>query len=69
MQGITPTDSAVDSLTLKELTARILTSGYLAYLDRQRLKQALLDEHITDDDLSLIEEVIEAVRQGTVAVG
>lgn len=69
MHGITPTDSAVDGLTLKELTTRILTSGHLAYLERQRLKEALLDEHIADEDLALIEEVIEAVRRGAVAIG
>ncbi len=65
MQGTTP----VDDMTLQELTDRIFAEGHLNSYDRQRLKVALLDEFITDEELALVERVIEAVRLGSLTIG
>jgi hypothetical protein len=66
MQGTTQVN---DDVSLQELADRIFADGHLNYHDRQRLKVALLDEFITDEELALVESVIEAVRQGRLTIG
>ena len=55
-------------LTIGQLTKRIFSSGKLTCSDRQRLKQALLNELISDEELVLIERVLDGVRRNQLLI-
>ncbi len=50
-------------LPTEQLVGRILSSGQLSRADRQRLKERLLDDAISEKELMMIERVIEGVRK------
>lgn len=51
-------------LPTEKLVERILSANQVSRADRQRLKEALLDDSISEQELLLIERVIEGVRRG-----
>lgn len=54
----------INKPAIEELVKEILTAGKLTITARQYLKTALLDESISEEELSWVEQVIEAVRNG-----
>lgn len=56
--------SMINKPAIEELVKEILTAGKLTITARQYLKTALLDESISEEELSWVEQVIEAVRNG-----
>ncbi|OLP16569.1 hypothetical protein BST81_20445 [Leptolyngbya sp. 'hensonii'] len=62
------TQGAASPFDIKPVVAQVLANGLLTMTDRQQLRQALLHEETTDEELELIEQVIEQVRQGTLQV-
>ena len=55
-------------LTIGQLTKQIFATGQLTHHDRQRLKKALLDEWISNEELALIERVIDGVRRSQLLI-
>lgn len=60
--------SMINKPVIEELVKEILTAGKLTITARQYLKTALLDESISDEELSWVERVIEGVRDGQLKV-
>lgn len=55
-------------LSTEKLVAQILSANQISRADRQRLKDALLDDAISEQELALIERVIEGVRRGLLTI-
>lgn len=56
------------SFLTEQIVERIFSSGELTRDDRQRIKSMLLNESITENELSLIERVMEGVVKGILDV-
>ena len=56
------------SFLTEQIVERIFSSGELTRDDRQRIKSMLLNESISEDELSLIERVMEGVVKGILDV-
>ena len=56
------------SFLTEQIVERIFSSGELTRDDRQRIKSMLLNESISENELSLIERVMEGVVKGILDV-
>ena len=54
----------MNQLAIEDLVEQIFIAGQITHQDREQIKTALLDEAISDEELSLIEGVIEGIRAG-----
>jgi len=62
----TPYPALPHSIT--ELFARSMYTGQLTLSDRDNLRQVLLDDSATDEELQVIDRILYAVRRGKLDV-